>query len=65
MKTQDKIYSKMLFKSIVKLTPPIIYCIVPKNLTLNTLKQLMGYGRLAEGKVHCEAQRREREAFPQ
>jgi len=23
-------------------------CIVPKNLTLNTLKQLIGYGRLTE-----------------
>jgi len=28
-----------------------ILCIVPKNLTLNTLKQLMGYGRLTEKKV--------------
>ena len=26
-------------------------CIVPKNLTLNTFKQLMGYGRLTEKKV--------------
>ncbi|RLI77968.1 hypothetical protein DRP05_08595, partial [Archaeoglobales archaeon] len=26
-------------------------CIVPKNLTLNTLKQLMGYGRLTERKI--------------
>ena len=25
-------------------------CIVPKNLTLNTFKQLMGYGRLTEKK---------------
>ena len=26
-------------------------CIVPKNLTLNTFKQLMDYGRLTEKKV--------------
>ena len=36
-------------------------CIVPKNLTLNTFKQPMGYGRLTEKKVHRATQEKRKE----
>ncbi|RLI77204.1 hypothetical protein DRP05_10785, partial [Archaeoglobales archaeon] len=36
---------------LLKLSIRNLLCIVPKNLTLNTLKQLMGYGRLTERKI--------------
>ncbi|RJS70843.1 MAG: hypothetical protein CW694_06665 [Candidatus Syntrophoarchaeum sp. WYZ-LMO15] len=36
------------------------YCIVPKNLTLNTLTQLMGYGRLTGRKVRYIVRHKQR-----